>query len=121
MSAAVYYWTSLDKLLETTGNNYPVFIELLHQYLQSAPAMLDELEKATLLGDQASILHHAHSLKSCLALIGSRQTQQRMAAIEKQAAALIVSQDIDFAVIRSELKQIEYEIKLYLSKAENRL
>lgn len=81
--------------------------ELIEIFLRIVPPMAGRLRRAVGDFDPSSIAHEAHSLRSCLAMIGAAELQARCRLLEAEARcqdaplaldALALCDDIDIAV-----------------------
>jgi HPt (histidine-containing phosphotransfer) domain-containing protein len=69
-------------LMNAAGDDEEGFKELLAMFVRIVPGMLRELDEAVRDGRHADIGHHAHSLKSCLSLVGALDCGQRLEQLE---------------------------------------
>lgn len=72
-------------LFNAAGEDQHGFNELLAMFLRIVPPMLRELDDAVRAGRMADIAHHAHSLKSCLSLVGALGCGARLEQLEREA------------------------------------
>ncbi len=74
-----------ELLLETAGGDDSLVSELLAIYLRIVPPMNERLRTAIVAGHTAAMAEEAHSLRSCLAIVGADGLQERCKALENAA------------------------------------
>jgi HPt (histidine-containing phosphotransfer) domain-containing protein len=72
-------------LMDAAGDDPAAFNELLATFLRIVPGMTRQLEQAARDGRHDDIAHHAHSLKSCFALVGAAGGAARLEQLERAA------------------------------------
>jgi HPt (histidine-containing phosphotransfer) domain-containing protein len=72
-------------LMNAAGEDEEGFRELLGMFVRIVPPMLVELDQAVRDGRQADIGHHAHSMKSCMSLVGARAASKYLEQLERAA------------------------------------
>jgi HPt (histidine-containing phosphotransfer) domain-containing protein len=72
-------------LMNAAGDDEEGFKELLAMFLRIVPDMLRQLDQAVRDGRRADIGQHAHSLKSCLSLVGALACGTRLGELERAA------------------------------------
>jgi HPt (histidine-containing phosphotransfer) domain-containing protein len=72
-------------LMNAAGDDEAGFKELLAMFVRIVPGMLRELDQAVSDGRTTDIGHHAHSLKSCLSLVGAFACGKRLEQLERAA------------------------------------
>ncbi|GAB3406093.1 Hpt domain-containing protein [Massilia agilis] len=93
-------------LLDAAGNDQEGFIELLALFVRVAPDGLRQLQLAIDAASHRDIAHHAHSLKSCLSLVGAHGPAGRLEQLERAARA---GQDLPgagFTIVYEELIEV---------------
>ena len=98
---------SLSALRDTASADMALMHELIEIFLRIVPPMAGRLRRAVGDFDASSIAHEAHSLRSCLTMIGAAELQARCRLLEAEARrqdiplaldALALCDDIDMAV-----------------------
>lgn len=74
-------------LMDAAGDDLDGFGELLAMFLKIVPDGVRQLRQAVEAGNHAQVAEQAHSLKSCLALIGAQAAAARLAQLERAARA----------------------------------
>jgi HPt (histidine-containing phosphotransfer) domain-containing protein len=74
-----------DVLLNAAGNDAQGFHELLAMFLRIVPGMAGELRQAVSERRHEAIAHQAHSLKSCLSLVGATTCSAQLEKLERAA------------------------------------
>jgi HPt (histidine-containing phosphotransfer) domain-containing protein len=98
---------ALAKLLETVGGDEGFLTELIEAFLEEAPGLLDEMDKAVLDSDAERLRLHAHTLKSNAAQFGATQLSAICLAIEQQAKEQALDGvDLLAAQARTELQKV---------------
>lgn len=90
-------------LLNAAGDDQQGFNELLAMFLRIVPPMLSELEQAVLARRTDDIAHHAHSLKSCLSLVGAFATGARLEQLERAARTHAADCGAGFEALRDDI------------------
>jgi HPt (histidine-containing phosphotransfer) domain-containing protein len=72
-------------LMNAAGDDADGFRELLAMFLRIVPEMTRALEQAVHARRHDDIAHHAHSLKSCLSLVGAAGCSARLDQLERAA------------------------------------
>jgi HPt (histidine-containing phosphotransfer) domain-containing protein len=72
-------------LMNAAGDDFDDFKELLAMFLRIVPGIVGQLEQAVREGSLALVAQHAHSLKSCLSLVGAFACAARVEALERAA------------------------------------
>jgi HPt (histidine-containing phosphotransfer) domain-containing protein len=72
-------------LMNAAGDDEEGFKELLAMFVRIVPPMLRELDQSVQDGRHADIGHQAHSLKSCLSLVGALGCGKRLEQLERAA------------------------------------
>lgn len=70
------------QLLETVGNDWQAVASLAYTYLDTAPPILEQLERAIDDSDAAAVWRHSHTLKGMSALIGAAPLAAMLSVIE---------------------------------------
>lgn len=74
-----------DDLLDAAGGDDTLVSELLAIYLRIVPPMNARLRAALHKGSPAAAAEEAHSMRSCLAVVGARALQERFKDLENAA------------------------------------
>ena len=90
-------------LLNAAGDDQQGFTELLAMFLRIVPPMLSELDEAVRDARVADIAHHAHSLKSCLSLVGALGCGARLEQLERAARSGAPDCGAGFAALHDEI------------------
>ncbi|HWJ95533.1 MAG TPA: Hpt domain-containing protein [Telluria sp.] len=93
-------------LMDATGGCNEGFLQLLEIFMRTVPDMARRLDAAVAAGMHADVAREAHSLKSCMALVGARATNARLTDIERAA---VVHHTVDAAgwqQLRADLDRI---------------
>jgi HPt (histidine-containing phosphotransfer) domain-containing protein len=72
-------------LMNAAGDNAQGFRELLAMFLRIVPEMAHALGEAVRCARHETIAHQAHSLKSCMSLVGAVGCSARLEALERSA------------------------------------
>jgi HPt (histidine-containing phosphotransfer) domain-containing protein len=72
-------------LMNAAGDDADGFRELLAMFLRIVPDMARELQQAVHDRRLDDIAHHAHSLKSCLSLVGAKSCSAQLEQLERAA------------------------------------
>jgi len=74
-----------DVLRDTAGGDEELVSELLAIYLRIMPPMNSRLRAAVHAENTAAIAEEAHSMRSCLAVVGAGDLQERCKSLENAA------------------------------------
>lgn len=72
-------------LLNAAGDDQAGFVELLAMFVRIVPDMARQLSDAVEHSRDADIAQHAHSLKSCMSLIGAAHCGAELERLERAA------------------------------------
>lgn len=72
-------------LLNAAGDDQAGFVELLAMFVRIVPDMARQLRDAVEHGRSADVAQHAHSLKSCMALVGAFDCGAGLEQLERAA------------------------------------
>lgn len=72
-------------LLNAAGDDQAGFAELLAMFVRIVPEMARQLRDSVEHGHRTDIAQHAHSLKSCMSLIGAFDCGARLEQLERAA------------------------------------
>lgn len=72
-------------LMNAAGDDDAGFAELLAMFVRIVPEMARQLREAAADGRGADLAQHAHSLKSCMSLVGAFDCGARLEQLERAA------------------------------------
>lgn len=73
-------WNYLN---EITGNDNEFIVELLHDFLNIAPDLIDQIEQAIMQGNAHALTHAAHTLKGSARSIGAESLAECALTLEQ--------------------------------------
>jgi HPt (histidine-containing phosphotransfer) domain-containing protein len=106
-----YHLIDPEVLMDATGGSSEAFSELLEIFLRTVPDMLGRLDAAAAAGMHADLAREAHSLKSCLALVGALAAGARIGEIERAASSGQAPGDGAWRALRADLDRILEEAR----------
>jgi HPt (histidine-containing phosphotransfer) domain-containing protein len=90
-------------LMNAAGDDVEDFKELLAMFLRIVPDIVGQLEQAVREDSLALVAQHAHSLKSCLSLVGAVTCAAQLEALERAALRREAGCGAGFDGLREEL------------------
>jgi HPt (histidine-containing phosphotransfer) domain-containing protein len=93
-------------LRNAAGDDDEGFKELLAMFVRIVPPMLVELDQAVRDGRYADISHHAHSMKSCMSLVGARAGSKCLEQLERAARTGASDCADGYAVLHEEITAV---------------
>ena len=97
-------YTALKNLSEALGGEFHYLVEVINSFLEDAPTMVTEMEKAVVHGDTKTVRRLAHSLKSNSADFGALALNKLCAQMEEKGR----SGNLDGASELTEKIAVEY-------------
>lgn len=98
-------------LMNAAGDDMNDFKELLAMFLRIVPGIVGQLEQAVREGSLAIVAQHAHSLKSCLSLVGAFASAAQLEALERAALRRDARCGAGFDGLREELDAVVAEAR----------
>lgn len=98
-------------LMNAAGDDVDDFKELLAMFLRIVPGIVGQLEQAVREGSHAIVAQHAHSLKSCLSLVGAFACAAQLEALERGALRREDDCGAGFGGLREELDDVIAEAR----------
>ena len=102
-------------LMRAVEHNKESFDAMSLVFLRICPEMIECLEEFVAIGNMVGIAHQAHSLASCLFIVGATSTGEKMQAIESDARQKV------FNVSHAEFAEIKTTLLLVMGEVESNL
>lgn len=93
-------------LMDAAGDSMEAFLQLLDVFLRIAPDMTARLDAAVQAGHSTGMAQEAHSLKSCLALVGAIDCARRVEHIERSARRDLAGDAAGFDQLRADIATV---------------
>jgi len=105
--------STIDYLKSLRRGDGPSVLErAANMYLDSAPTVLEELQRAIAGGDASAVWKIAHSLKSSSASLGAKELAQQIGDMEGRARQNdLVEADSRFARIQNEFQKVSSALR----------